>query len=139
MKRLLFTAVFYSTLVFADINKDDLVIVANMDGDKLNLQKGEVINLFMGGANELNLYPVSLKPNSQPRVIFNTKVIGLTESRIQSYWSQMRFSGRAKPPREFESVDELLVYLAENKGAVGYMPSSIPVPEHLTVVYATSN
>lgn len=138
MKRFLLMGILMSSTAFAEVKDDDLVIVANMDGDELVLQKGDVRNLFMGGASENALFPVSLKPDSKPRIIFNTKVIGLTESRIQSYWSQMRFSGRAKPPREFATVEELLSYLAENKGAIGYVPVNVPLPKHLTVVYSTS-
>ncbi|GAC21788.1 hypothetical protein GARC_4851 [Paraglaciecola arctica BSs20135] len=54
-----------------------------------------------------DLRAIALPPESQTRVLFNTKMVGLTESRIQSCWAQMRFSGRKKPPTEL--TNETLV------------------------------
>ena len=67
--------------------------------------------------------------------IFNAKIITLPESRIQSYWAQMRFSGRMTPPKEFDTLEAMLAYISNNKGAVGYIPAETELPEHLTVIY----
>lgn len=112
-----------------------IVIVANLSGEQVTLTRQEVRNLFMGGALPYQLQAVSLPPQHQLRVLFNTKVIGLTESRIQSYWAQMRFSGRKKAPLELDNQELLLEYLTQREGAVGYISSSEPIPTGLTVIY----
>lgn len=115
----------------------DVVVVANIDNKDIRLDKRAVRNLFMGNAIEVTLEPITLPPQTLTRAVFNTKVIGLTESRIQSYWSQMRFSGRSTPPKEMPDIDVLLAYVATHKGTVAFFPADVPIPDHLTVVYQT--
>ena len=115
----------------------DVVVVANVEDKDIRLDKREVRNLFMGNTIDVVLEPVSLPPETLTRAVFNTKIIGLTESRIQSYWSQMRFSGRSKPPKEMQDVENLLAYISTHKGTVAFFPADVPIPDHLTVVYQT--
>lgn len=112
-----------------------IIVVANTNNTPMVLTKQEVKSLFMGGALEVEFQPVVL-PNSSPtRVIFNTKVLGLTESRVQSYWAQMRFTGRKKPPTQVSSQLELIEFLIDTPYSIGYLPKDTPIPDGLTVVY----
>ncbi len=115
---------------------DAITVVANTQDRSIYLNRQEVRNLFMGGAQHYGLHAIVLPPNNQTRVLFNTKVIGLTEARIQSYWAQMRFTGRKRAPHEEISESSVLEYLKNNKGAVGYLPAGITIPEQLTVIYS---
>ena len=112
-----------------------VLIVANTAERDLKLTRIEVRNLFMGEASNLALDAIALPPDNLTRVLFNTKVMGLAESRIQAYWAQMRFSGRKRPPREFENEAEALKYVLANEGAVGYFSQDTPLPERLVILY----
>jgi hypothetical protein len=114
---------------------NSMVVVANIEDKSLTLSRQEVRNLFMGGALPYDLTAVSLPPDNHTRVLFNTKVVGLTESRIQSYWAQMRFSGRKKPPMELNNEAIVLQYLLDNPGTVGYLSADMKLPEGLTVLF----
>lgn len=122
-------------LMTFSVNAESILIVANTGDSDLSLSRLEVRNLFMGGINDSSLNAIALPPNNLTRIMFNTKVIGLTESRIQAYWAQMRFSGRKRPPVEFQNEAAALKYLIANKGAVGYFPEDMPLPDGLTVLY----
>lgn len=111
-----------------------LVIVANTDNEFINLTRRDVRNLFMGGVLKHDLQAVILPPDSQARILFNTKVVGLTEARIQSYWAQMRFSGRKKQPKQISTESQMIEYLKNNKGAIAYLPASSSIPKELTVL-----
>ena len=119
----------------AEARATGVLIVANTAERGLKLTRIEVRNLFMGEASDLALYAIALPPEHLTRVLFNTRVIGLTESRIQAYWAQMRFSGRKQPPREFQDEAAALRYVLANQGAVGYFSQDMPLPEGLTVLY----
>ena len=119
----------------AQVQAAGVLIVANTDDRDLQLTRIEVRNLFMGEASNLALDAIALPPDSLTRVLFNTKVVGLTESRIQAYWAQMRFSGRKRPPREFENEAAALRYVLANEGAVGYFSQDTPLPEGLVILY----
>ncbi|WP_412972441.1 hypothetical protein [Glaciecola sp. MF2-115] len=115
-----------------------LLVVGNVD-PPITLSKSEVKAIFMGGANSHQLKAVALPPENKTRKQFNAKVVGMTESRIQSYWAQMRFSGRQKPPREFANEQQLLDYLLENPGTVAYVSSEVELDERLVVLYQVGN
>ena len=113
---------------------DNVVVVANSSSG-IRLTQQEVRSLFLGGAVTVDLKPVALPPNNPTRIVFNTRVLGLTESRVQSYWAQMRFTGRKKPPLEVQNQIALIEYLLANPNTVGYLPLEADVPSELTVVY----
>ena len=140
MKRLLHSlklALFVVSLTLSAFNAraENVLVVANTDDPDLSLTRLEVRKLFMGGLSEASLNPIALPPDSLTRIRFNTEVIRLAESRIQAYWAQMRFSGRKRPPPEFQNEQAALEYVLANKGAVGYFPKDMPLPEGLTVLY----
>lgn len=113
---------------------EHIIIVANVDDKSIKLNRQQIRNLFMGGAVPHQLQAIALSPDNESRLLFNTKVIGLTESRIQSFWAQMRFTGRKKEPKEISSESELLEYLKNHQGALGYCRSGIEIPSELTVL-----
>lgn len=115
-------------------NSQGLIIVANTD-DKLQVEKRQIRDIFMGNNSQLSLQPIALAPSSSTRFLFNTKIVGLTESRIQSYWTQMRFSGRRRPPKEFDSIEKVLDYLKNTPDSIAYIPSGTEIPTELTIVY----
>jgi len=118
--------------------QDPIVVVANAGEDVGDLDRLELRNLFMGGFSPYGLKPVVLPPQHPVRIVFNTEIIGLTESRIQSYWAQMRFSGRSRPPTQMASLEQLLGYLETTPGAVGYLPAGTELPPGLKEIYRSS-
>lgn len=118
--------------------REVIKVVANIDDKSLSLSKQQIRNLFMGGTENYDLKVFVLPPNNITRVVFNTTVVGLTESRVQSYWAQMRFTGRKKPPREFGSTEALLTHISNTPGSVGYVSASTAIPDDLVVVYQGS-
>ena len=119
----------------AQVQAEGVLVVANTAEHDLKLTRIEVRNLFMGEASNLALEAIALPPDNLTRMLFNTRIIGLTEARIQAYWAQMRFSGRKQPPREFWNEAAALRYVLANEGAVGYFSQDTPLPAGLTVVY----
>ena len=118
-----------------ETHSNHVLVVANTDDRDLQLTQREVRSLFMGRASNLALDAIVLTPDNLTRILFNTKVIGLTEARIQAYWAQMRFSISKRPPREFENEAEALQYVLANEGAVGYFSEDMTLPEGLVVLY----
>ena len=137
LKRPLLLAILLAgaTPVQTQTQADRVLVVANVADRDLQLTQREVRSLFMGRASNPGLNAIVLTPDNLTRVLFNTKVIGLTEARIQAYWAQMRFSGRRPPPREFENETEALRYVRANEGAVGYFSQDMPLPEGLVILY----
>jgi len=115
---------------------EGLIVVANTAEKELTLTKAQVKNLFMGGAIQYELVPITLPPENITRILFNTKIVGFTESRIQSYWAQMRFSGRKIEPKQIENKLLIIEYLLKNEGTISYLPLGTKIPDSLTIVYS---
>lgn len=124
-----------SFCVISESRTESIVLVANTDNKNLTLEKWQARDLFMGNSGDIALEPVGLAPSLSLRTVFNTRVVGLTESRIQAYWAQMRFSGRNKPPKAFASEQEALNYVRQNKNTVTYISASQNIPPGLVIVY----
>lgn len=133
----LFAITFYSGFTISEENS--INVVANIQGSSIQLSRQQVRNLFMGGTLPYDLTAIALPPQNQTRVLFNTKVVGLTESRIQSYWAQMRFSGRKTPPTELSSETLVMKYLQNHPGTIAYLPGDAEIPIGLTVLFTTIN
>jgi ABC-type phosphate transport system substrate-binding protein len=65
--------------------------------------------------------PVDLGTESAIRRRFSEDVLGRSVAAVKSYWQQMIFSGRAVPPPELDSDEEVIRYVAKYAGAMGYI------------------
>ena len=65
--------------------------------------------------------PADLLPATAARRAFSERVLKRSVGAVRSYWQQKIFSGRDVPPPELASDDEVLVFVAKNPGAVGYV------------------
>lgn len=123
-------------LLFASpgFTQESIMIVANYPDQQLNLSTSAIRNLFMGSPLDIELTPVNLPAGNINRIQFNTRVIGLTESRIQSYWAQMRFSGRKQAPIELVDEEDVVNFVSSNYGAIAYLPEGTLLPDNVQVL-----
>ena len=68
--------------------------------------------------------PVDLGSDSAVRRRFSEEALSRSVAAVKSYWQQMIFSGRAGPPPELDSDDEVIRYVARYPGAVGYVSAA---------------
>lgn len=129
----LLITLFLCSGAYASVN-NKVVLVANIDSN-LKLSKQEIQNLFMGGFVSHELIPVAIESGNPLRTDFNLTVIGLTESRVQSYWAQMKFTGRKKQPITFENQALALSYVVQNENTVTYVSADQEIPDNLVVIY----
>ena len=141
MKRLLLltTMLLKLSIAGAASNPDEhVVVITNQDSPVETLSKAQLKNIFMGNLILDNITPVALSPGEVARSIFNVRVVGLTESRIQAYWAQMRFSGRLKRPDNADSIEDLIIRIRSSSDLIGYVPEGTPLPDDVKVIYRSS-
>ncbi|MEZ4272685.1 MAG: hypothetical protein R3C68_15015 [Myxococcota bacterium] len=73
------------------------------------------------------VYPVDLHADSDIRKRFTDDVMERSVSAVLSHWQQAIFSGRAVPPLELKSDAEIVRYVINTKGAIGYVSIDAPV------------
>lgn len=83
----------------------------------------KVFNWAHGGP----VRPIELRPEFGARDRFIREILGKTPAQLRSYWAQRIFSGTAIPPLQAESPAAAVAYVAQNPGAVTYVPSNTDV------------
>ena len=70
--------------------------------------------------------PIDLEPRNPTRKLFTRAVHNKSVTAIESYWQRIIFSGRGSPPPESKATEaEILTFVSENPGAIGYVSSDV--------------
>ncbi len=128
LHHLLLTLLTTAGLLMALPAAAELVVVVNPKSGVEHLSRDEVINIFLGRYRQLpsgiSAQPVDM-PASQPeKSLMYRLLVGKDLDQIASYWSRLVFSGRTSPPVQAASTEEVLRFVAANRGAVGYVDHS---------------
>jgi len=100
------------------------VIVNNANGES-SLAKKELAQLFMKKTAKWSdgtpVVAVDQTDKSTVRERFTLEIHGKSVSAVKSYWQQQIFSGRDVPPVEKSSDAQVIAFVKQNAGAVGYV------------------
>jgi ABC-type phosphate transport system substrate-binding protein len=114
-------------LICSPAGAGELAVVINPETPVNSLKKADVKKMFLGKKtlweNGENILPVVLKSGPLHEV-FLKELIEKTPLQFSMYWKRIIFTGRGIGPKSFETESELLKYVAETKGAVGYADAS---------------
>jgi len=117
---------------------EPLVVVVNKANPVAELSRSELIDLFMGKyvafPNDDMAIPVELNGNHKIKVEFYQELVGMPLSRVNAYWSRLRFTGRKRAAVFKANEIDLIAFIIANKQAIGYVPQSL-ITEDLKVVY----
>ena len=108
----------------------EFVLVANPSVAATAVSRAEASRMFLrlqsawpeGG----NVRPVDQAKTSPVRDSFSREVLGKSVPAVEQYWTQAIFSGRAVPPVEKRTDADVLAYVRETPGAIGYVSASTP-------------
>jgi len=116
-------------------------IVVNKDNPVSSLSQKEISNLFLKKvtkwSNGLSVQPVDLADTSPVREKFSKEIHNRKVSSIKAYWQKQIFSGRKVPPAEKKSNREILIYLQNNPGAVGYVSAATNINQYQVKILQT--
>ena len=107
----------------------DYAVIVNK-ANASSVDKDTVAKIYTGHMKEWSggtaVAPVDLPDDSPVRASFSSDVLGKTVSNIKALWAQAMFSGKAVPPKQVGSDDEVKKFVAANAGAIGYIkPASV--------------
>ncbi len=104
----------------------DIVVITNPGSGVERLTRDEVTAIYMGRskklASGLQAIPIDQAPTNPEKARFYRDLIDKELPEVNSYWARLTFSGRGTPPRQVNSISEVIETVATNKGAIGYIP-----------------
>jgi ABC-type phosphate transport system substrate-binding protein len=133
MKKILFPLIavllLASTLSAADGN---VAIIANKSVPVSSITSATLKLIYLGKKNTWSdgsaIVPVSLQSGGIHEA-FLGQFIEKSSSQYSSFWKQAIFTGEGTPPRSFATSSELVSYVANTPGAVGYVAAGTPVED----------
>lgn len=100
-------------------------IIVNEANGVATLTAEEVSKLFFKKThrwtNGLDVSPVDLPERAPAREAFSAAVHGKSVGAVRAYWQQQIFSGRAVPPVEKPSDEQVVAFVRSTPGAIGYV------------------
>ncbi len=111
----------------ADTAAVRLVVIASASQPlKLALDHDELRNIYLKkifiDEDGRRLIPVNLPPGTPLRALFASRLIGMGEPQLASYWNRQYFQG-VIPPYVLASQQAVVRFVATTPGAIGYVAS----------------
>lgn len=114
------------------LEAQDYKVIVNNANPLTELSSNAVARLFLkesstfpGGATAT---PVEPAKGSAARAAFTKTVLGRSVQSLDTYWQQQIFSGRDVPPVSQATDDEVVAYVRNNPGAIGYVSGTAATP-----------
>ena len=109
------------------LSATDLVVIANPGSGIERISRNEASAIYMGRSKKLPS-GVSALPLDQASSIdkarFYKELVNKDLPELTSHWARMIFSGQGSPPRQIDSVAEIVEIVGSNKAAIGYVPNA---------------
>lgn len=106
----------------------DVLVIVNEQNPVRSLSREEVARIFTKRTVRWEdwdgmprVEPVDQQYSSAVREVFTREVHGKPLSSIRTYWHRLIFSGRGAPPLQKNTDEEVMAYVRENPGAIGYV------------------
>ena len=119
---------FLFPLALPEASASEVQIICNKDVPDSSLSKSALRNTFLGKKTEWGdgqkITFVALKGGDAHKT-FCKNYIKKSSAQFLSYWKKMMFTGKGQMPKFFKDEQEMLNFVANNEGAVGYISASV--------------
>lgn len=118
-----------------------LVLIVNKSVYVSSMSLAELQNVFLG---KTVLWPdgkkikVCMLKAGDTHDKFLNDVLGMSNVQFDTYWKQVIFTGKGRPPQTVDTEEEMVNYVTATEGAVGYIDSGTSHSEAYEVEVKTS-
>ena len=81
--------------------------------------------------------PVDQQPTSAVREAFSAGVHETSVAFVIRYWHRVLFSGRGVPPAIVRRDSDVIDFVAQRRGAIGYVSATATIPTDVKVIAVT--
>jgi len=119
---------------------DDIIVICNESVTESSLDAGDLERIYLGKKSKWNdnkkIRLTVLRGKAETKEIhesFLKQYVNKTMSQFGHYWASLSFTGKGIPPKPFETESDLIKYVSETEGAIGYVRSSTQ-PENIKTI-----
>ncbi len=117
----------YSSL-FAQENADKGVFIVNASVPVESVSKKELEKIFLGKMQawegKLKVSPSIMHHKTDIGDRFFDDVLDMSYRKYNKHWLKIVFSGSNAAPPEFKTVEEIIAYVSQKDGGIGFVPAS---------------
>lgn len=104
------------------------VIIVNRKYDSEVITQQELRDIYSGDKTFWNsgarVRPVRLADSDPVTQDFMSEILAQSVSQYLQSWRHKLFSGRALPPKKVDSAQDVVKFVEENDGAIGFVPTA---------------
>lgn len=107
---------------------EDLVVIGNKKAPDAELSKSEVKKIYSGNKTKWSnneAIILTVVKDSDVHKAFLKEYVKKSPSQFERTWKQMVFTGKGRAPKKFDSLEEMIDFIAENEGAIGYAKTGV--------------
>ena len=102
-----------------------IAVVVNQGNEIKSVTLQSLQDIYEGNkvswSNNYKIFPVSMKTSLKVTQSFFEKALGKSPREMKRAWIRLTLSGEGAPPRVVGSEAEVLLYVAKNEGAIGFV------------------
>ncbi|MEO7697418.1 MAG: substrate-binding domain-containing protein [Chryseolinea sp.] len=110
---------------------DSVVIIVNLKNPIGNLTVAQAKDIYLRKESKRwkalnsNIIPLDTRGDSDTKNMFLAKVLQMSKIEMYRYFSSREYQNQEQPPVRVSSEDDIIKFVQENSGAIGYVMSSV--------------
>ena len=130
----------WAILPFSPLNalaEEAVVVIANKDVPSEKLTPDKIKKIFLGEVmnwENNEVITVVLLGDETVHKEFIHKYIKRTPAQFLNVWRRNLFTGKGAMPTQMDNIDDLIKYVANTKGAIGYVPADANLTGNVKII-----
>ncbi len=128
MKKILVLFIIIAVAATYSVSAQSYKVIVNNANNTESVSKKDLAMVYLKKKkrweNKTAIVPIDQQVNANVREYFSKEVFNKDVAAIRSYWQSASFSGMETAPVEKISDKEVIDYVKNNEGAIGYVASS---------------
>ncbi len=113
-------------------------VIVNSSNSVSHLSKAALRNIYLGNTstwdNSKQIIITDYVADNNLRSEFSDKYLNLSPKKVSMIWIKVSLSGKSVPPNVFHTESEIIKFVSENEGAIGYLASAVNLPKNIKII-----
>lgn len=114
-----------SLIIFTQSLQAAVAVITHADNDEIGMSKSKLARIYLGTlkyyANGDRIIAVNLPKSSATYKKFYKTVVKKSNTALNRHWSKLKYTGKGKPAKTLATTREVLTWVTNTKGAIGYI------------------
>ena len=114
-------------------NGEEVKLITSVNSEFTTIHEETIRNLYLGREKFVENKLVEIVENKKAHNRFLKLYVRKDKRAYAGIWRMMVFTGKSLAPKEFDSEESLLEYIAKNKNVIGYTIEEVDDPRIIVI------